>query len=148
MVESFRIHRIQGCEATFPSPTAGSPQIDGRNPRYRRARTMFAVPNKCSVTPCSPPSRRGLPRAEHVSPTRQRPSLTAAALGVTRPRQVGTKKRPSVEQRNSIKKGRKQKAGAPHQRCLTKYPIQGWAKGAWHGGNEIRALTRQLPTRS
>src|SRR5260370_1397906 len=31
MVESSKgTHRIQGCGATFVSPTAGSPQIDGR----------------------------------------------------------------------------------------------------------------------
>jgi len=40
MVESSKIHRIQGCEATFTSPTAGSPQIDGRNPALPRARTI------------------------------------------------------------------------------------------------------------
>jgi Helix-turn-helix domain len=53
------------------------------------------APTAPSVTPCSPPSRRGLARAELVEPARRRPSLTASARGVTRPRQVGTKKRPS-----------------------------------------------------
>jgi transposase len=53
------------------------------------------VPTTRSVTPCSPPSRRGLPRAELVKPAKRRPSLTASARGVTPPRQVGTKKRPS-----------------------------------------------------
>jgi hypothetical protein len=56
---------------------------------------IVQVPTTPSVTPCSPPSRRGLATAECVAPTPRRPSLTAAALGVTRPRQVGTKKRPS-----------------------------------------------------
>src|SRR6266581_1918819 len=53
------------------------------------------VPTTPSVTPCSPPSRRGLARVELVEGTPRRPSLTAAARGVTAPGQVGTKKRPS-----------------------------------------------------
>jgi transposase len=53
------------------------------------------VPTRASVTPCSPPSRRGLSRAELVEKPARRPSLTAAARGVTEPMQVGTKKRPS-----------------------------------------------------
>ena len=53
------------------------------------------VPSCASVTPCSPPSRRGLSRAELVESAARRPSLTAAALGVPGPGQVGTKKRPS-----------------------------------------------------
>src|SRR5882762_7859234 len=86
MVESSKIHRIQGCEATFTSPTAGSPQIDGRNPALPRAgRINPAVPTRTSVTPCSPPSRRGLATMEFVAPARRRPSLTAAARGVTGP---------------------------------------------------------------
>jgi Helix-turn-helix domain len=54
-----------------------------------------AVPTCASVTPCSPQSRRGLSRAELVESPARRPSLTAAARGVTGPMQVGTKKRPS-----------------------------------------------------
>src|SRR6516225_5539883 len=54
-----------------------------------------AVPTCASVTPCSPPSRRGLSRAELVESAARRPSLTAAARGVTGPVQAGTKKRPS-----------------------------------------------------
>jgi transposase len=56
---------------------------------------IAAVPTTPSVTPCSPPSRRGLSRAELVKPAQRRPSLTASARGVTEPGQVGTKKRPS-----------------------------------------------------
>jgi transposase len=56
---------------------------------------IVAAPTTPSVTPCSPPSRRGLASAQFVASTRRRPSLTAAARGVTPPRQVGTKKRPS-----------------------------------------------------
>ncbi len=55
---------------------------------------IVAAPTATSVTPCSPPSRRGLPTPEAAAPLQQRPSLTAAARGVTHPRQVGTKKRP------------------------------------------------------
>jgi hypothetical protein len=56
---------------------------------------ITAVPTTCSVTPCSPPSRRGLATAESASPSQRRPSLTASARGVSEPRQVGTKKRPT-----------------------------------------------------
>jgi hypothetical protein len=56
---------------------------------------IAAAPTTPSVTPCSPPSRRGLETPERAAPPRRRPSLTAAALGVTRPGQVGTKKRSS-----------------------------------------------------
>jgi hypothetical protein len=55
---------------------------------------IAAAPTTPSVTPCSPPSRRGLSRPEPVKPAERRPSLTAAARGVTPPGQVGTKKRP------------------------------------------------------
>jgi hypothetical protein len=54
------------------------------------------VPTTKSVTPCSPPSRT----LRAASGGGLRPSLTAAARGVTALRQVGTKKRPQVEQRN------------------------------------------------
>jgi transposase len=53
------------------------------------------APTTPSVTPCSPPSRRGLSSTEIVKPAERRPSLTASARGVTAPGQVGTKKRPS-----------------------------------------------------
>jgi transposase len=56
---------------------------------------IVQVPTTPSVTPCSPPSRRGLARAPLVESAPRRPSLTAAARGVTGPGQVGTKKRPS-----------------------------------------------------
>jgi hypothetical protein len=56
---------------------------------------IVEAPTTPSVTPCSPPSRRGLARAEIVDSAARRPSLTAAARGVTGPGQVGTKKRPS-----------------------------------------------------
>ena len=56
---------------------------------------IVVAPTSASVTPCSPPSRRGLGTPECVAPTPRRPSLTAAARGVPRPAQVGTEKRPS-----------------------------------------------------
>jgi len=62
------------------------------------------VPATPSVTPCSPPSRRGLARAEIVKPQERRPSLTAAARGVTANGQVGTKKRPLDRTKKLTKK--------------------------------------------
>jgi len=61
---------------------------------YTAAGEIAAVPTAASVTPCSPPSRRGLPALEPAAPPAPRPALTAAARGVTRHRQVGTEKRP------------------------------------------------------
>jgi len=51
------------------------------------------APTAASVTPCSPPSRRGLPAQANATPPQRRPALTAAARGVTPPGQVGTEKR-------------------------------------------------------
>jgi transposase len=62
------------------------------------------APTTRSVTPCSPPSRRGLSRAELVAPWERRPSLTASARGVTEPGQVGTKKRPSDRTKKPTRK--------------------------------------------
>lgn len=55
---------------------------------------IVEAPTTASLTPGSPPSRRGLARPEPVAATAQRPALTAAAPGVTAKAQVGTKKRP------------------------------------------------------
>jgi hypothetical protein len=52
---------------------------------------IAGVPTAKSVTPCSPPSRT----LRAACGGGLRPSLTAAARGVTPPRQGGTKKRPS-----------------------------------------------------
>src|SRR5271169_2250204 len=62
------------------------------------------VPTPPSVTPCSPPSRRGLSRPEFARPAQRRPSLTASARGVTSLRQIGTKKRPSDRTKKLTKK--------------------------------------------
>jgi hypothetical protein len=51
---------------------------------------IVQVPTTPSVTPCSPPSRRGLSRPEIAKPVERRPSLTASARGVTSHGQVGT----------------------------------------------------------
>ena len=51
------------------------------------------VPTAQSVTPCSPPSRRGLETLELVARPARRPALTAPAAGVPGALQVGTKKR-------------------------------------------------------
>jgi hypothetical protein len=65
---------------------------------------IAAVPTTPSVTPCSPPSRRGLAAPEPAAPSARRPSLTAAARGVTPPRQVGTKKRSSGRTKKRTRK--------------------------------------------
>jgi hypothetical protein len=51
------------------------------------------LPTAQSVTPCSPPSRRGLETRELVTRPERRPALTPSAAGVLRALQVGTKKR-------------------------------------------------------
>jgi Helix-turn-helix domain len=62
--------------------------------RYDAAGALAAfVPTGRSMTPCSPPSRRGLSGAERAIPAKRRPALTAAARGVSAAAQVGTKKR-------------------------------------------------------
>jgi len=71
---------------------------------------IAALPTIPSVTPCSPPSRRGLATTELAASARRRPSLTASARGVTPPRQVGTRKR---SQDRTKKPTRKQRRIAP-----------------------------------
>jgi transposase len=51
------------------------------------------APTSARVTPCSPPSRRGLAVQEFVEAQERRPALTASARGVAEALQVGTKKR-------------------------------------------------------
>jgi transposase len=67
--------------------------------RYSAAGEIV-TPTAASVTPCSPPSSRGLPAHARAATPAPRPALTAAARGVTPQWQVGTKKRPQIEQRN------------------------------------------------
>jgi len=69
---------------------------------------IAAVPTAKSVTPCSPPSRT----LRAASGGGLRPSLTAAARGVTGPRQVGTEKRPSGRTKKLTRKKELQMAAA------------------------------------
>jgi hypothetical protein len=81
--------------------------------RYDGAGAPAAVaPTPPSVTPCSPPSRRGLEAAEIVEGAERRPSLTAAARGVTSPGQVGTKKR-SRSRTKKLPTGSSETAASP-----------------------------------
>jgi hypothetical protein len=78
-------------------------------PRRIALYTALAVqiaegPTTRSVTPCSPPSRRGLSRPQIAAPMEPRPSLTASARGVTEPGLVGTKKRPSDRTKKPTRK--------------------------------------------
>jgi transposase len=69
------------------------------------------APTTPSVTPCSPPSRTlraasggGLRKARRADIKEHRPSLTAAARGVTGAAQVGTEKRPSSRTKKLTRK--------------------------------------------
>ena len=55
---------------------------------------LIELPTANSVTPCSPPSRRGLATQESGAPPQRRPALTAPARGVPPSVRVGTKKPP------------------------------------------------------
>ena len=74
---------------------------------------IAAVPTTPSVTPCSPPSRRGLAAPQPAAPPRRRPSLTAPARGVTGPGQVGTKKRSSGRTKKPTRKKAAEMASLP-----------------------------------
>jgi transposase len=54
---------------------------------------LLEIPTAASLTPCSPPSRRGLAMPESAESARRRPALTAAAAGIAASARVGTKKR-------------------------------------------------------
>jgi transposase len=62
------------------------------------------APTAASVTPCSPPSRRGLSAPLPAEPAPRRPALTASARAVTEPGQVGTKKRPPDRTKKPVRK--------------------------------------------
>jgi hypothetical protein len=51
---------------------------------------LINVPTAGSLTPYSPPSRRGLAAGEPAARASRRPALTAAACGVSPPARVGT----------------------------------------------------------
>jgi transposase len=63
--------------------------------RYTADGLEIDAPTARSLTPCSPPSRRGLATAERVAGASRRPALTAPARGVAAAARVGTKKRAS-----------------------------------------------------
>jgi transposase len=65
---------------------------------------IIDVPSARRVTPCSPPSRRGLETLEPVATPQRRPALTAPALGVPGAPQVGTKKRSPGRTKKLIRK--------------------------------------------
>jgi hypothetical protein len=81
-----RVHEYPGTLAVFHGPRRLA-RYDGEG------RQLPDVPTTASVTPCLPPSRRGLATRELVAEAERRPALTAAAHGVLSPEQVGTKKR-------------------------------------------------------
>jgi transposase len=82
-----RVHEYpDGTLAVFHGPR--------RLARYTAAGEEIAdAPTSATMTPCSPPSRRGLAMQELVEGQERRPALTAAARGVAEVLQVGTKKR-------------------------------------------------------
>jgi transposase len=84
-----RVHRYpDGALAVFHGPRAiARYTADGAE--------ASAVPTRHSMTPCSPPSRRGLETKARAAPSRCRPALTAAVRGVMARARVGTKKRPA-----------------------------------------------------
>jgi transposase len=83
-----RVHQYpDGTLAVFHGPRA----IE----RYGADGTPLSVPTGRSVTPCSPPSRRGLETKARAAPSRCRPALTAAVRDVMARARVGTKKRPA-----------------------------------------------------
>jgi hypothetical protein len=90
-----RVHHYpDGTLAVFHGPRCIARYCSEGSP-ITAAATPPRVPTPPSVTPCSPPSRRGLETPQIAESTARRPSLTAAARGVTSPGQVGTKKRSS-----------------------------------------------------
>jgi transposase len=93
-----RVHQYpDGALAAFHGP-----RLIARYPT--QGTPIAAVPTRRSMTPCSPPSRRGLASAELGAHKERRPALTAPARDVTRPRQVGAKKRPSGRTKKLIAK--------------------------------------------
>jgi hypothetical protein len=84
-----RVHEYpDGTLAVFHGPCRLA-RYDGEG------RELPDVPTTASVTPCLPPSRRGLQMPELVAQPQRRPALTASAHGAQGALQVGTKKRSS-----------------------------------------------------
>ena len=90
-----RAHYVKACVKVreYPDGTLAVFHGPRRIARYDAEGSELLVPTASSLTPCSPPSRRGLAAAEFVASASRRPALTAAARGVPAPTRVGTKKR-------------------------------------------------------
>jgi transposase len=71
--------------------------------RYDRAGAVVAAPTTPSLAPCSPPSRRGLESSAPAAPAVRRPALTASARGAEREAWVGTKKRASRSNKETVR---------------------------------------------
>jgi len=91
-----------------------SPPIGDRGGANAGSGEMATVPTRDSVTPCSPPSRRGLLIPEPAYGAPRRPALTAPARGVSATAQVGTKKRPSGRTKKLTKRIEQAGAVAPN----------------------------------
>ena len=132
--------------ASRPRAPLGS---TGVTPRCRApARATVAVPTRPSVTPCTghptaqsavgtPRRRQGVacPSPAFARSTERRPALTAAAPGVTAPRQVGTKKRRCGRTKKLNRKRRQWKdrtKQALKKRLTKKAPYKGGQRRALH----------------
>src|SRR5262252_6319168 len=87
-----RAHYVKACVKVreYPDGTLAVFHGPRRIARYDAAGAELLVPTAGSVTPCSPPSRRGLVTGELVASASRRPALTAVARGVSAPARVGT----------------------------------------------------------
>jgi hypothetical protein len=112
--------------------TAGSPPIDGRKAALPRAATS----NRRGPDPHERDTVLAAVKAWPQSPafassTERRPALTAAAPGVTAPRQVGTKKRSCgrtkklTRKRRQWKRSNQESKKALKKRLTTKAPYKG-----------------------
>jgi hypothetical protein len=90
-----RAHYVKACVKVreYPDGTLAVFHGPRRIARYDAEGAELVVPTAGSLTPCSPPSRRGLVGGELVASASRRPALTATARGVPAPARVGTKKR-------------------------------------------------------
>ena len=102
-----RVHQYpDGTLAVFHGPR--------RIARYStQGAELIDVPTAGSLTPCSPPPRRGLATPPRAAAVAQRPALTAAARGVPVPLRVGTKKRPPDRTKKLTRKALELAASAP-----------------------------------
>ena len=87
-----RAHYVKACVKVreYPDGTLAVFHGPRRIARYDAEGAELLVPTAGSLTPCSPPSRRGLVAAEFAASASRRPALTAAARGVPAPARVGT----------------------------------------------------------